>query len=48
MLKKAFEGGGELQHLLLRYTQALITEMSQTAVCNCHHSVISSFSAGCC
>jgi CRP-like cAMP-binding protein len=28
-----------LQHLLLRYTQALITQMSQTAVCNRHHSV---------
>lgn len=24
-------------HLLLRYTQALITQMAQTAVCNCHH-----------
>jgi CRP-like cAMP-binding protein len=30
---------GELQLLLLRYTQALITQMSQTAVCNRHHSV---------
>lgn len=30
---------GALQHLLLRYTQALITQMSQTAVCNRHHSV---------
>jgi CRP-like cAMP-binding protein len=39
VLKKAFEGGGELQHLLLRYTQALITQMTQTAVCNRHHSV---------
>ena len=28
-----------LHHLLLRYTQALITQMSQTAVCNRHHSV---------
>ena len=34
-----FRRGGELQHLLLRYTQALITQMSQTAVCNRHHSV---------
>ena len=34
-----FKRGGELQHLLLRYTQALITQMSQTAVCNRHHSV---------
>ena len=31
--------GGALQHLLLRYTQALITQMMQTAVCNRHHSV---------
>jgi CRP-like cAMP-binding protein len=30
---------GELQHLLLRYTQALITQTGQTAVCNRHHSV---------
>jgi len=39
MLKKEFERGGALQHLLLRYTQALITQMTQTAVCNRHHSV---------
>ena len=39
VLKKAFEEGGELQHLLLRYTQALITQMTQTAVCNRHHAV---------
>ena len=39
MLKKEFERGGALQHLLLRYTQALITQMAQTAVCNRHHSV---------
>ena len=39
VLKKAFESGGELQHLLLRYTQALITQMTQTAVCNRHHAV---------
>jgi CRP-like cAMP-binding protein len=38
-LKAEFEFGGELQHLLLRYTQALITQMAQTAVCNRHHSV---------
>jgi CRP-like cAMP-binding protein len=37
VLKKAFEAGGELQNLLLRYTQALITQMTQTAVCNRHH-----------
>jgi CRP-like cAMP-binding protein len=39
VLKEAFEKGGELQHLLLRYTQALITQMTQTAVCNRHHAV---------
>lgn len=38
-LKKEFELGGNLQHLLLRYTQALITQMAQTAVCNRHHSL---------
>jgi CRP-like cAMP-binding protein len=38
-LKKEFERHGKLQDLLLRYTQALITQMSQTAVCNRHHSV---------
>jgi CRP-like cAMP-binding protein len=38
-LKKEFERGGELQHLLLRYTQALIPQMAQTAVCNRHHSL---------
>lgn len=39
-LKQEFERGGELQHLLLRYTQALITQMAQTAVCNRHHTVV--------
>src|SRR3990167_5928448 len=39
VLKKEFERGGELQHLLLRFTQALITQMTQTAVCNRHHAV---------
>jgi CRP-like cAMP-binding protein len=39
VLKTEFARGGELQHLLLRYTQALITQMAQTAVCNRHHSV---------
>jgi CRP-like cAMP-binding protein len=38
-LKDEFNRHGDLQHLLLRYTQALITQMSQTAVCNRHHSV---------
>src|SRR4051794_16001092 len=39
VLKKQFDRGGALQHLLLRFTQALITQMTQTAVCNRHHSV---------
>ena len=39
MLKEEFDRGGAMQHLLLRYTQALITQMAQTAVCNRHHSV---------
>jgi len=38
-MKREFERGGELQHLMLRYTQALITQMAQTAVCNRHHTV---------
>jgi CRP-like cAMP-binding protein len=38
-LEIEFRRGGSLQHLLLRYTQALITQMAQTAVCNRHHSV---------
>ncbi|TAK45169.1 MAG: Crp/Fnr family transcriptional regulator, partial [Betaproteobacteria bacterium] len=39
VLKSEFKLGGALQHLLLRYTQALITQMAQTAVCNRHHAV---------
>jgi CRP-like cAMP-binding protein len=38
-LQKEFERGGQLQMLLLRFTQALIAQMSQTAVCNRHHSI---------
>lgn len=38
-LKQEFMRAAELQHLLLRYTQALLTQMAQTAVCNRHHSV---------
>jgi CRP-like cAMP-binding protein len=38
-LKQEFERGGETMHILLRYTQALITQMAQTAVCNRHHTV---------
>ncbi|RLQ20243.1 Crp/Fnr family transcriptional regulator [Seongchinamella sediminis] len=37
LLKDSFYRAGPLQVLLLRYTQALITQMSQTAVCNRHH-----------
>ena len=36
-IKVEFARGGALQRLLLRYTQALITQMTQTAVCNRHH-----------
>ena len=39
LLKTEFERGGALQYLLLRYTQALITQMAQTAVCNRHHAL---------
>jgi CRP-like cAMP-binding protein len=39
LLKDEFARFGPTMHLLLRYTQALITQMSQTAVCNRHHSV---------
>ena len=38
-LKQEFNRSGELQNLLLRYTQALLTQMAQTAVCNRHHSL---------
>lgn len=38
-LKDEFNRHGEMLHLLLRYTQALITQMAQTAVCNRHHSI---------
>lgn len=38
-LKDEFHRNGELQQQLLRYTQALLTQMAQTAVCNRHHSV---------
>ena len=39
VMKAEFTRGGSMQHLMLRYTQALITQMAQTAVCNRHHSV---------
>ena len=38
-LKEEFNRAGPVLHLLLRYTQALITQMTQTAVCNRHHTV---------
>jgi len=39
LLKQEFDRAGLTQNLLLRYTQALITQTSQTAACNRHHSV---------
>ncbi|SFA76189.1 cAMP-binding domain of CRP or a regulatory subunit of cAMP-dependent protein kinases [Collimonas sp. OK607] len=39
VMKEEFNRAGPVLHLLLRYTQALITQMSQTAVCNRHHSL---------
>lgn len=39
LLKAEFDRAGPLQRVLLRYTQALMAQMSQTAVCNRHHSV---------
>ncbi len=38
-VKAVFERAGPAMHLLLRYTQALITQMAQTAICNRHHSL---------
>jgi CRP-like cAMP-binding protein len=38
-IKEAFERSHEVMHAMLRYTQALITQMAQTAVCNRHHSL---------
>src|SRR5471030_3091602 len=39
LMKQEFERAGPVLHLLLRYTQALITQMAQTAACNRHHTV---------
>ncbi|MEL7894111.1 Crp/Fnr family transcriptional regulator [Vreelandella neptunia] len=39
LLKNEFYRAGPMQRLLLRYTQALLTQMAQTAVCNRHHNV---------
>lgn len=38
-LKEEFNRHGQLLHVLLRYTQSLITQMAQTAVCNRHHAL---------
>src|SRR6187399_565128 len=38
-VKEEFSRHGEMLHVLLRYTQSLITQMAQTAVCNRHHSL---------
>ncbi|MEO7743542.1 MAG: Crp/Fnr family transcriptional regulator [Usitatibacter sp.] len=38
-VRDEFARGGPMQHLMLRYTQSLITQMAQTAICNRHHSV---------
>jgi len=39
LMKSEFDKAGPVLHLFLRYTQALITQMAQTAVCNRHHSL---------
>jgi CRP-like cAMP-binding protein len=39
VMKTEFDRAGPVLHLLLRYTQALLTQMAQTAVCNRHHSL---------
>ena len=39
ILQTEFARGGSMHALLLRYTQALMTQIAQTAVCNCHHSL---------
>lgn len=39
VIQEEFNRAGPVMHLLLRYTQALITQMAQTAVCNRHHSL---------
>lgn len=47
-VKSEFERGGAFHHGLLRYTQALIVQIAQTAVCNSIIRSSSSFAAGCC
>lgn len=39
MLKEAFDRAGPMRHVVLRHTQALMIQMTQTAVCNRHHSI---------
>jgi len=39
IMRWELDQGGEMQHLALRYTQALMTQMAQSVVCNRHHSV---------
>jgi hypothetical protein len=51
LLKNEFYLAGPMQRLLLRYTQSLLTQMAQTAVCRCVTAItpwISNFAAGCC
>lgn len=40
LLNQEFNRSGKLQHLLVRYSQALLTRMAQTAVCNRHQSLV--------
>jgi CRP-like cAMP-binding protein len=42
-LRAEFEGHGDMLHILLRYSQSLLTQMAQTAICNRHHSVDQQF-----
>lgn len=39
VIRQEFERGGALQYLLLRYTQALVAQVTQTAACNRHHTI---------
>ncbi len=43
IMKSEFDRAGSMHHLLLRYTQSLLTQMAQTAVCNRHHSLDQQF-----
>ena len=44
LIKEVFDQGGPVMHIVLRYIQAVMTQMTQTAVCNRHHSVDSQLS----